>query len=46
MRVSVCVCVCVYVCACVQTLLAPNPKKPAYRYLTVLRSKLYDPLKW
>ena len=47
----------VCVCVCVQTLIAPKPQvarspnfayppKPAYRYLPVPRSKLYDPPKW
>ena len=52
-----CVCVRVCACVCVQTLTAPRPlvartpnfaypQKPAYRYLPVPRSKLYDPPKW
>ena len=55
--VCVCVCVHVCVCVCVYKLLylidsrshgqiLPTPQKPAYRYLPVPRSKLYDPPKW
>ena len=53
-RVCACVCVCVYKrlklpdCRShgLQILPTPQNKKPAYRYLTVPRSKLYDPPKW
>ena len=56
MSVCVCVCACVRVCVCTNAYSSQTvgctvskfclPPQPAYRYLPVPRSKLYDPPEW